>query len=51
MSQAITDTQRVFWQIAVRHAEFLHVEGFSSNARFFANRFAETLIPSIIGGI
>ncbi len=41
MSQAITDMQRVFWQIGVRHAEFLHVEGRSSNAGFFANRFAE----------
>ena len=41
MSQAITDIQRVFWQIAVGHAEFLRSEGFSSNAGFFADQFAE----------
>jgi len=41
MSDVLTDARCNFWQIAVRHAEFLHVEGFSSNAGFFADRFAE----------
>ncbi|MCS3699175.1 hypothetical protein [Salinibacter ruber] len=41
MSQAIIDMQRVFWQIAVRHAAFLNVNGYASNAGFFSDRFAE----------
>jgi hypothetical protein len=41
MLRVSRDTKRHFWQIAVRHAEFLDEEGFSSNARFFADRFAE----------
>ncbi|WP_263790011.1 hypothetical protein [Salinibacter sp.] len=41
MSEVLTDAKCNFWQIAVRYAEFLHVEGFSSNAGFFADRFGE----------
>ena len=41
MSQVTLATKRIHWQIAVRHAEFLHAEGFSSNAGFFADRFAK----------
>jgi hypothetical protein len=41
MSDVLTDARRFFWQVAVGHAEFLHSEGLSSNAGFFADRFAE----------
>ncbi len=41
MLRVSRDTKRHFWQIAVRHAEFLDTGGFSSNAGFFAERFAE----------
>jgi hypothetical protein len=41
MSQVTCDTRRVWWQIAVPHVEFLHAEGFSSSAGFYADRFAE----------
>jgi hypothetical protein len=41
MSDVLTDAKCNFWQIAVRHAKFLHVEGFSSSAGFFADRFGE----------
>lgn len=41
MPPVTTDTKRIFWQVSVRHAAFLHVEGFSSGAGFFADRFAE----------
>lgn len=41
MSQVMTDAKRIFWQIAVRHVDFLRAEGFSTGAGFFADRFAE----------
>lgn len=41
MSQVTSDARRIWWQIAVPHAEFLHTEGFSANARFYADQFAK----------
>ena len=41
MSQVSSDTRRLWWQIAVPHVEFLQEEGFSSNAGFYADRFAK----------
>ena len=41
MTQVTTDTRRLWWQIAVPHVEFLQEEGFSSNAGFYADRFAK----------
>jgi hypothetical protein len=41
MTQVPCDTRRLWWQIAVPHVEFLHEEGFSSNAGFYADRFAK----------
>ena len=41
MTQVTSDTRRLWWQIAVPHVEFLQEEGFSSNAGFYADRFAK----------